>query len=133
MSFTHETEVFVRFCESDALGHVNNTSHFLYFEEGRTKFFHDIYPEKDPSLSYIIASITCDYLAEAFPGQTLKVRTMVGKVGTKSFTLEQTIENKVSDVIIAKGKTTIVTYSTEKAKSIPLPSQLRMNLEEIML
>ncbi len=35
----HELEVNVRFSETDALGHVNNTSYFVYLEEARLKFF----------------------------------------------------------------------------------------------
>ena len=34
-----ELEVNVRFSETDALGHINNTSYFIYLEEARMKFF----------------------------------------------------------------------------------------------
>lgn len=35
----HELKVNVRFSETDALGHINNTSYFIYLEEARMKFF----------------------------------------------------------------------------------------------
>lgn len=34
----HELKVNVRFSETDALGHINNTSYFIYLEEARMKF-----------------------------------------------------------------------------------------------
>lgn len=34
----YETQVKVRFCETDALGHINNTSYFIYLEEARIAF-----------------------------------------------------------------------------------------------
>ncbi len=38
----NKIDIYVRFCETDAGGHVNNTSYFFYFEEARTKFFETI-------------------------------------------------------------------------------------------
>lgn len=34
----YETAVKVRFCETDALGHISNISYFIYLEEARTDF-----------------------------------------------------------------------------------------------
>ncbi len=79
MSHSHEIEVYVRFCETDAIGHVNNTSYFLYFEEARTKFLKKVYPNKPASFAFMIANINCSYLNEAFSDQTLKVSTNIKK------------------------------------------------------
>lgn len=38
----YETQVKVRFCETDALGHINNTSYFIYLEEARIAFFEEM-------------------------------------------------------------------------------------------
>lgn len=31
----HEIQVTIRLCETDALGHINNASYFVYLEEAR--------------------------------------------------------------------------------------------------
>ena len=38
----HEIQISVRFGETDALGHINNTSYFIYLEEARIRFFESI-------------------------------------------------------------------------------------------
>jgi acyl-CoA thioester hydrolase len=38
----HQAKMTVRFCETDALGHVNNVSYFIYFEQGRVDLFREI-------------------------------------------------------------------------------------------
>lgn len=38
-ALVHLTEIRTRYCESDALGHINNVSYFIYFEQARVDFF----------------------------------------------------------------------------------------------
>ncbi|WP_429897274.1 acyl-CoA thioesterase [Heyndrickxia faecalis] len=40
--FLHELKLRTRFCETDAIGHINNTSYFIYLEDARLKFFESI-------------------------------------------------------------------------------------------
>lgn len=126
----HEIEIYVRFCETDALGHVNNTSHFLYFEEARTKFFTEVFPEKDTSFNFIIASIKCDYINQAFAGQILKVRTEIKKIGNTSFTISHRLTTKDMGITIATAETVIVCFNYPGQKSVPIPLELRVNLEK---
>lgn len=132
MLLSHEIEVYVRFSETDAAGHVNNTSYFLYLEEARTKFFQTIgiggeHPQSN--LNFIIASTKCDYLAQAYAGQTLKVSTNIEKVGTKSFSVNHAITNVDADLAVAQATATIVCFNfvEQKTESIPVP--LRNELE----
>ncbi|MBB6452451.1 acyl-CoA thioester hydrolase [Salirhabdus euzebyi] len=130
MTTTHEIEVYVRFCETDAVGHVNNTSHFLYLEEARTKLFKILYPNRSSSLSFLIVSIQCDYVAQAYADETLKVASHVSKIGTKSFTISQILSNANTGKIIATASAVMVCYSHVEEKTVIIPPDLRMNLEE---
>ncbi|WP_087972402.1 acyl-CoA thioesterase [Oceanobacillus rekensis] len=129
MSYSHEVEVFVRLCETDALGHVNNTSHFRYFEEARGKFFKIIYPDRSSSFNFIIASIKCDYIHQAFAGEILIVNTNINRIGDKSFTITQILKNKETGITIAMGELVLVCYDNVKGISIPIPEPLKENLE----
>ena len=102
---SHDIEVYVRFCETDAMGHVNNTSYFLYFEEARTRFFRELASRHSRSFHSMLVSITCDYINQAFAHQTLRVSTRVKKIGTKSFRLIQLLTDAEKGKIIAKAET----------------------------
>ncbi|WP_085993030.1 acyl-CoA thioesterase [Oceanobacillus senegalensis] len=133
MTTAHEIEVYIRFAETDALGHVNNTSYFLYFEEARTKFFKEILPERNKNLSFILASIKCQYLNQAFAGQTLRVCTNVLKVGTKSFTMSQTILSPDTGITIAEAEAVTVCFNYLEQKTISIPERLRLKLENHLI
>ncbi len=124
----HEIEVFVRFCETDAVGHVNNTSYFLYFEEARTKFFQEIFKERNQKFNMILASIKCDYLHQAYASESLIVRTKVIDVGTKSFKLSHELVNKLARVPIAYAECVSVCFDYETQQSVPIPEELKQRL-----
>jgi len=127
----HEISVYVRVSETDMFGHVNNTSHFLYFEEARTKFFQEIYPSRDSTVSFILASITCDYLKQAYYGEALKVLTSVSEIGIKSFHMTQTLAK--GDQVIAEATATAVCFDYEEQRTVPLPESVKSNLREKMI
>lgn len=128
---SHEIEVYVRFCETDLIGHVNNTSHFLYFEEARTRFLKDIYPNKPENLTFIVANINCSYLNEAFYDQTLTVSTNIKEIGTTSYTILQTLENKSESIIVAKAETIVVCFDYPSKRSIKVPDVIYEKFKEI--
>ncbi|MFC3041862.1 acyl-CoA thioesterase [Virgibacillus xinjiangensis] len=129
---SHEIDVYVRFAETDAAGHVNNVSYFLYFEEARTKFFQEICPERDHSFNFILASISCDYVSQAYAGQELKVLTDVEKVGGKSFTVCHTLVDPATEITLAKSQAVTVCYNYEEQRSIMIPDKVRCKLENCL-
>lgn len=129
----HSVDIYVRFCETDVGGHVNNTSYFLYFEEARTKFFEAIgFGPKKRSINFIVAQTSCDFLAQAYAGQTLTVTTKVSKIGGKSYTMAHEIQDSKTGMDIATGHAVIVCFNFEEQQTKLIPNQLRSILEEHM-
>ena len=124
-----DTDIYVRFCETDAGGHVNNTSYFFYFEEARTRFFKSII-EREEHINFIVARVECDYVAQAFAAQTLTVKSSIVHIGTKSFTMVHEIYEKESETLIAKARAIIVCFDFQQKKSIPISHELRAELEQ---
>lgn len=123
-------EVTVRFGETDALGHVNNASYFIYLEEARVRFFQELgFPMDTTNWNFILASTKCDFVGQAYFSQSLKIITTVSHIGNKSFTLHHEIVDSKTNQVIARGTATIVYFDFKEQKSTPIPESLRRHLE----
>ncbi|MCP3027953.1 thioesterase family protein [Halobacillus sp. A5] len=125
----HETDTTVRFCETDAAGHVNNTSYFIYLEEARGRFFQSNLENYQTFGRFIIASTKCDFLSQAYFNQQLIISTWISKIGTKSFQFKHEIKAKDTGVSIAEAEAAIVYFNYEEQKSEPIPEDVRKRLE----
>ncbi|PPA69292.1 acyl-CoA thioesterase [Jeotgalibacillus proteolyticus] len=126
-----ESSVRVRFCETDALGHVNNTSYFIYLEEARIQFFESLGYQMDvDNWKFIIASTKCDFKSQGYFNQDLSITSSISHVGGKSFQLEHQIRCSQTGMVIAEGNAVIVYYDFENQKSAPIPEELRAGLME---
>ncbi len=129
-----ELIVKVRFAETDALGHVNNTSYFIYQEEARVEFFGKLgFQLNAKEWSFILASTKCDFVSQGYFGQMLVVETSVNRIGTKSFGLIHEIKDKESGSLIARGTETVVYFNFDTQQSEPLPDSLREKLEQYLV
>ncbi|AQQ54073.1 acyl-CoA thioesterase [Planococcus lenghuensis] len=131
-----ETTIYVRFCETDAGGHVSNTSYFFYMEEARSKFFEAIGFRGRGSrenMRFIMAATGCNFIAQAYSSQLLTVTTSVDRIGTKSFSLRHEIRDTETGTPIASGHATAVCFDFINQVSQPVPDTLRGMLEEFLV
>ncbi len=130
-----EINVYIRFCETDAAGHVNNTSYFIYMEEARTKFFEAIGFGKSErsNIDFIIASTQCDFLAQSYAGQMLTVSTHVAKIGYKSFMITHEIKSSDKREIIAVGHAVVVCFNFQAQETMSIPPELLSVLETYLV
>jgi acyl-CoA thioester hydrolase len=125
-----ETQVTVRFCETDALGHINNTSYFIYLEEARIKFFESVgYSMDTNEWNFILASTKCDFVSQGYFNQILTIKTYVVNIGTKSFEINHDIVCAQTGQLIAKGNAIVVFFDFNEQISRPIPELLRAGLE----
>ncbi|MDZ5472642.1 thioesterase family protein [Bacillus sp. 31A1R] len=130
----HEIQVNVRFGETDALGHINNTSYFIYLEEARVRFFEELgYRMTINEWNFILASTKCDFINQGYFNQLLTVTTSVSKIGTKSFHLEHEILCSQTKEIIAKGNAIIVYFDFNEQQSAVIPDLLREGLKSYIV
>ncbi|WP_226580843.1 acyl-CoA thioesterase [Halobacillus litoralis] len=120
----------VRFCETDMAGHVNNTSYFIYLEEARGKFFQEVFPPHlNTGSRFILASTTCDFVSQAYYGQSLIIRSWISKVGTSSFNFSHSILVEDTKEEVAKASAVLVQFDYEKQQSAAIDGELRELLE----
>ena len=130
-----DVDIYVRYCETDAGGHVSNTSYFLYYEEARTKFFEAIkFSGKDrKNFNFIVARLESNFIKQSYASQILRVSTGVSNIGTKSYTLDHEIKDAHTGDLIANGSSVIVCYNFQEQHSIEIPMELRKALEEYLI
>ncbi|MFZ5560881.1 MAG: acyl-CoA thioesterase [Pseudomonadota bacterium] len=118
-----------RFCETDALGHINNTVLSQWFETAREPVFRIFNPELSlPGWNLILARVEIDYVAQTHYGRSVDLRTWIGKVGNSSFVVEQ--EAWQEGACVARGKAVQVFFNYVTQKSEALPAEFRRELEK---
>ena len=138
IKFKHITPIQLRFNDFDALGHVNNSVYFSFYDLGKTSYFADVFSKLEVAkeVGVVIGHIEVSFLLPVYPGEKVAVQTAVVEIGNKSFKLLQhlvdldtneikCICNTVMVCFDAKTKTTRQ-ISDEWRKAI---AEFEMNLE----
>ena len=127
----HRLRMPIRWGDMDAMGHVNNTVYFRYFEQARIDWFMELGTPADPALEYgpVIINAHCAFLRQLrYPGE-IEVATYVGAIGNSSFeTIQEICRVDQPDVIAASGGAKVVWIDYKREKSVALPDALRSRL-----
>jgi acyl-CoA thioester hydrolase len=123
------TEQFkVRFCETDALTHVNNTVVAAWFETAREPIFRIFTPDLNlTNWPLILASYKIDFLQQISYGQPVEVKTFISRLGNSSFDTYQEVWQ--SGEKRASGTTTLVNFDYPSSKAVPIEGNIRTQLE----
>lgn len=122
------TTIRPRFCETDALGHINNTVLPVWFLEAREPVIAIFTPEPartENGLAMVHMDIT--FKAESLFGSPVTVTTTIGKVGNRSMEVVQRAWQ--NGVLTAIGKATLVSFNTRERKSQPITDTQREQLQ----
>lgn len=124
--FHFSVPIKIRYCETDMLGHVNNVSYFMYFEQGRIEYFENLeladtlFGEQAVS---VVADLECQYLAQLYLKDPLILHVRVANIGRSSIDVEYAIV--VNQQLKAAGRGAIVLIDTESGKSTSIPEFAR--------
>jgi acyl-CoA thioester hydrolase len=115
--FVHRERV--RFRDCDAMGHVNNAVFSTYLEEARIGVLGGLTP-------FILARVEIDFRSQLRAGEQIEIGTRVSRIGTKSFDLEHQIS--AGGRVVADGKSVLVGYDYEAARSVALSDEIKERL-----
>ena len=124
----HRVDIQVRFGDTDALGHLNNSSFAAYAEVARLEFLTRF---GKSVRSLILASIYIDFRRQVKFGERVHVETSVERIGTSSVTLAQTIF--AADERAADVRSVVVYFDYANAKSRALTEEMRESLEPFLV
>lgn len=130
--FRFNTPIKIRFSETDAFGHVNNISYFIYFEQARVDYLQELGIDRElltnKDFLVVTADLYCQYLEEIYFGEEIDVKLRAAKLGRSSFDLEYAIVKKSNNRLAAVGRGAIVFIGRQDKKSAPIPQHLREKL-----
>ena len=116
-----------RFCETDALGHINNTALPVWFEKAREPIFRLFTPQmRVEGWKLILARIDVEFLAQIFYGADVELKTCLEKVGNSSMVIHH--EAWQEQKLCARGKAVLIHYNYAEQKSEPIPGDIRQEL-----
>jgi acyl-CoA thioester hydrolase len=119
-----------RFCETDALGHINNTVVPMWFETARVPVFEIFNPGQDLNKwNMILRKIDVDFVAQIYYGHPVEIRTRVGHVGSSSFVCEHEAWQRGS--LVAKGSAVMIYFDFEQQCKQEITTALRVELEKL--
>lgn len=117
-----------RFAETDALGHLSNTTLPIWFEDAREPLFKLFNPDLDvKAWSLILARIEVDFIRQIYYGSEVVIRTYVTEVGNSSFTVLQ--EAWQNGELAARGTATLVHFDYKTQKSSVIPGHVKEQLD----
>ncbi|MCL7748054.1 acyl-CoA thioesterase [Halalkalibacter alkaliphilus] len=133
-SFEFYIPVQVRFSETDAFGHLNNTNAFVYFEDARIALFKELgLMQKWSKASYsqiiVVADLQCDFHKQVPFDEQLQVGVKVQRLGTSSVDLHYVAVTSQGDICLT-GRGTIVQISKETGRGAAFDEETRKLLAE---
>lgn len=121
----HETEIRVRYAETDKMGIVHHSNFLIWFEFGRSDFCrargfsYKEMEEKDNALM-VVAEVYCRFKSPAFYEDVLIVRTKIEEIRSRSLRFIYQIYRPSDETLIAEGETLhLVTDENKKVRKLP--------------
>ena len=127
LKLVHELRIDVRWGDMDAMGHVNNTVYFRFFETLRIDWLRIIGAMVEPGgVGPVMANGFCNFRRQIeYPGQLL-ARHFVRPAGRSSLDTYFTLADVATpDVVSADGGATLVWIDFPRQVSVPVPDHVR--------
>lgn len=112
-----ETELTVRYCETDQMGIVHHSRYYPWFEVARTEFFASggiRYGEMEKQgLMLPLVETHCRYIVPARYEDVVRIKTSVKELTPVKICFQYDAERKADSVLLAHGETLLAFTNTE--------------------
>ena len=118
---TYETDLQIRFGDTDAMGHVNNAKIVTYLELGRIGFFSDVLgAERVEDYRFILAEISCRYRIPILLQDRVRIRMHVSDVSRSSFRFRCELFDPRDGRVFVEAETVQVMYDYAAGRPCPI-------------
>ncbi len=121
----NETRIRVRYAETDQMGVVYHSNHFIWFEVGRVEFMRQLgfsykNMEREDDCFIAVVDAQCRYKAPVRYDDEVIVRTWLKHVREKVIRFGYELRQAETGTLLAEGETThIVANAKMKARALP--------------
>lgn len=132
-NFKFSIPIQVRYADLDAQWHVNNSRFLTFMEQARFEYFlHlELFDGKNfMDLRMIIADVHVSYKAPIHLGQKIRASTRTVKIGNKSITFENVIEDSDTGEVCGTGEVVGVCFNYPTQSTVPVPDEWRKKISE---
>jgi acyl-CoA thioester hydrolase len=127
-------EIPVAWGDMDAMGHVNNTVYFRWFESVRIAYFDEVgflEQMRENGVGPILASTRCRFrIPLAHPDQ-VAAAARVSEIGDDRFVMTYAVASRQQEKIAAEGDGLIVSFDYRANRKAPLPADVRRRIEAL--
>ncbi|GAB4233740.1 MAG: hypothetical protein OHK0028_09640 [Deltaproteobacteria bacterium] len=117
----YETEVQLRFGDTDAMGHVNNAKVVTYLELGRVRFFADVMgAERVEDIRFILAEVSCRYRIPILLHDRVFLRMHITDVSRSSFRFRCELFDPRDGRVFVEAETVQVMYDYAAGRPVPV-------------
>ncbi|MFN6963050.1 MAG: acyl-CoA thioesterase [Pyrinomonadaceae bacterium] len=121
----HETEIRVRYAETDQMGIVHHSNYLVWFELGRSELcrsrgfsYRDM--ERKGNALLVVAESYVRYKSPAYYEDVLTIRTKVSEVRSRSIRFNYELYRPSDAALLAEGETLhLVTDRDKKVRTLP--------------
>lgn len=131
--WVHTLEIPVRWYDMDALGHVNHSVFFTYFEQTRISWLNKVAPawQSSAETGPIILDASCTFFKAIRYPETLILKMFLKSGDKSSYDFSYEISSKGNpEILYAQGATKVVWVNRKLNQSISLPDTIRHLLPE---
>ena len=132
IKFKHITPIQLRFNDFDALGHVNNSVYFSFYDLGKTSYFADVLSKLEVAkeVGVVTGHIEVSFLLPVYPGENVAVQTAVVEIGNKSFKLLQHLVDLDTNEIKCICNTVMVCFDAKTKTTRQISDEWRKAMAE---
>ena len=126
MPRTHETEIRVRYQETDNMGVVYYANYLVWFEVARTEYLRALgitYRELEKDGFYLmVAEVNCKYRSPARYDDIVRIQTWISEMKNSSLTFEYKIS--ADERLLAAGSSVHV-FTNKAGKPVRMPEIIK--------
>ena len=122
----------LRFRDTDANGHVNNSVFSVFCESGRVHHLHEVLKARGlPGTFFVIARLAIDFRAELhYPGE-VQVGTWLPSIGRSSIAYRQVILDQ-DGRLVANSDATVVQMDLATRRPATFSDEMRARIEPLV-
>ncbi|KAA1416484.1 acyl-CoA thioesterase [Nocardioides humilatus] len=127
-----QIEIPVAWGDMDAMGHVNNTVYFRYFETARIRCFEELAEGAGDSegVGPIVHSASCRFRIPLTYPDTVTVGARIGDIQADRYVMQHRAVSHRHGAVAAEGETLVVAFDYAAGAKALIPSGLRDRLAQ---